>query len=537
MSARESALKAAAFDAAAAGLEVRAADGAPVLVNAASGAGVGPLPAEGRSERLVEGRARLIERRGFSFEGRDYWVVAGVDIDAQRRLQDDLFARAYFDAATGLPNRELFDRAIADLIAARPDGAPFAVVIIEIDRFSELIALHGAEAGDALAARIGERLASEAAPGDLVARVAPDGFCILVADPGAPQATLAACRRFADRAGEPCLVEGVEIFASANAGASLWPAGDATPEGLRRKARAAARAARRGGGGARLFEAEIERRERARAREENALRQAIRDRRIGCAFQPKYDFRANQIDSLEVLMRWLDEDGGWSTPGNLISLADEAGLITEITALVFEETLASLDALNDAFGRTVRLGFNIAARLACDTRFMRGFLERLAASGQARRFTLEITEEAFLPSGQFQARVLPMIREVGAHLSIDDFGAGYSSLATLADITADEVKVDRSLIIDIDKRPRSQSLLKAIESIGVALATEVIVEGVETEAEFFYLRDHTGIRVAQGYYFGRPIMLSGVEGGVAARARAKAAVLAPRFSRPRVGRD
>ncbi|HXT06353.1 MAG TPA: EAL domain-containing protein, partial [Roseiarcus sp.] len=324
-----------------------------------------------------------------------------------------------------------------------------------------------------------------------------------------------------------------EIFASASAGASFWPAADAAPEGLRRKARAAARSARRGGGGALLFEAEIEHRERERAREENALRQAIRDRRIGCAFQPKFDFRANAIDSLEVLMRWLDEDGVWSSPGNLISLADEAGLITEITALVFEEALASLDAINDAFGRNVHLGFNIAARLACDTRFMRGFLERLAASGQAQRFMLEITEEAFLPSGQFQARVLPMIREIGAHLSIDDFGAGYSSLATLADITADEVKVDRSLIIDIDKRPRSQSLLKAIESIGEALATEVIVEGVETEAEFVYLRDHTRIRVAQGYYFGKPILLSGVAGGVAARAQSKAAVLAPRFSRPR----
>jgi diguanylate cyclase (GGDEF)-like protein len=533
VSARETALKAAAFDACAAGLELRDADGALVLANAASGPGVGPLPREDRSERLVEGRARLVERRGLSFEGRDYWVVASLDVDAQRRLQDDLFARAYFDASTGLPNRELCDRAIADLIAGRRDLAPFAVVIVEIDRFSELVAFHGPEAGDALAARIGERLASEAASGDLVARVAPDSFCILVADPGGPQAALSACRRFADRASEPCLVEGVEIFASASAGASFWPASDAAPEGLRRKARAAARAARRGGGGARLFEAEIERRERERAREDNALRQAIRDRRIGCAFQPKFDFRANEIDSLEVLMRWLDEDGGWSTPGNLISLADEAGLIAEITSLVFEETLASLDALNDAFGHTVRLGFNIAARLACDTRFMRGFLERLAASDQAQRFVLEITEEAFLPSGQFQARVLPMIREVGAHLSIDDFGSGYSSLATLADITADEVKVDRSLIIDIDKRPRSQSLLRAIESIGEALATEVIVEGVETEAEFVYLRDHTRIRVAQGYYFGKPLMLSGVAGGVAERARIKAATQPPRFSRPR----
>ena len=151
---------------------------------------------------------------------------------------------------------------------------------------------------------------------------------------------------------------------------------------------------------------------------------------------------------------------------------------------------------------------------------MRDFLHELAASGHASRFMLEITEEAFLPSGQFQSRILPLIREVGAHISIDDFGSGYSSLATLADITADEVKVDRSLITDIDKRPRNQSLLRAIESIGEALATEVIVEGVETEAEFRYLRDHTRIRVAQGYYFGKPVMLSGVEGGVEWRERA-----------------
>ena len=125
-----------------------------------------------------------------------------------------------------------------------------------------------------------------------------------------------------------------------------------------------------------------------------------------------------------------------------------------------------------------------------------------------------------------------MIREVGAHISIDDFGSGYSSLATLADITADEVKVDRSLITDIDKRPRNQSLLRAIESIGEALATEVIVEGVETEAEFRYLRDHTRIRVAQGYYFGKPIMLSGVEGGVewreSANSRRRGSVARPR---------
>jgi EAL domain-containing protein (putative c-di-GMP-specific phosphodiesterase class I) len=252
-----------------------------------------------------------------------------------------------------------------------------------------------------------------------------------------------------------------------------------------------------------------------------SLRSAIRDRRIGCAFQPKFDFRAGVVDSVEVLMRWRDEHGGWSPPGALLDLAHEIGLTDDITRLVFEETISSLDAIEDSFGRGVPLGFNISARQAGDLTFMRGFAESLGATGQAHRFVLELTEEAFLPASQFQSRVLPMIREIGAKISIDDFGAGYSSLATLADITADEVKVDRSLIVGIHQRPRGQSLLRAIEAIGATLGAEVMVEGVETADEFAYLRDFTRIRVAQGYYFAKPLMLSERCGDGGARSRTR----------------
>ena len=501
------ALKAAAFDAAGAGLEIRDAFGARLLANGAAGE-TGVVGLEPRAERLIGGRSTLIEARGFAFAGSDYRVVACIDNDSQRRLQDELFARAYFDASTGLPNRALFDRAVAEMIASRPDGQPFAAVVVEIDKFSDIVAFHGGPLSEELASRFGERLSRGVGPNDLVARTNPDEFCVLVGEPGAAGDFAGGCEAWVKRASEPYLVDGVEVFVSACAGVCIWPTGESNAEELRRKARAAAREAGLANAYVRLYEAGIERRERARAKEENALRQAIRDRRIGCAFQPKVDFRSDTVDSLEVLMRWRDEDGAWSPPGNFLNLAHEIGLTNEITDIVFEETIASLDAVNEAFGRTPRIGFNIAARQACDTRFMRGFLERLSLSGHAARFVLEITEEAFVPSARFQDRILPMIREVGARISIDDFGSGYSSLAAVADITADELKVDRSLVTDIDKRPRSQSMLKAIESIGEALATEIVVEGVETEAEFAYLRDFTRLRVAQGYFFGKPLMLT-----------------------------
>jgi EAL domain-containing protein (putative c-di-GMP-specific phosphodiesterase class I) len=223
--------------------------------------------------------------------------------------------------------------------------------------------------------------------------------------------------------------------------------------------------------------------------------------------QPKVDFRSGELDGLEVLMRWRDESGAARAPGDSIAFALNAGLMNEMTRLVFEETLASLEAIDAAFGPHLRLGFNIAAQQAGDAAFMRAFADRLAASGHAHRFMIELTEEAFLLASQFQLQVAPMLREVGAKISIDDFGVGYSSLSTLAEITADEIKVDRSFITAIQDRPRNQGLLRAIESIGEALSTKVIVEGVETAEELAYLRDRTGIRVAQGYYFSPPILL------------------------------
>jgi EAL domain-containing protein (putative c-di-GMP-specific phosphodiesterase class I) len=128
---------------------------------------------------------------------------------------------------------------------------------------------------------------------------------------------------------------------------------------------------------------------------------------------------------------------------------------------------------------------------------------------------LELTEDAFVAKSQFQLHVLPMLREIGAKVSIDDFGTGYSSLSALADITADELKVDRSFISSIHERPRSQSVLRAIESLGHALGMTIVAEGVETFEELVYLQTSTRIRQAQGYYFSKPFFLEEAAGAVA----------------------
>ena len=487
-------------------VEIRTAAGARVYANPAADAA--PDPQHPRATVARSGRAELIEAADFRFGLDAYRVTAAFDIDDERRLQDELFQRAYFDPLTKLPSRAFFEEAVARSLGGASGESRFAVAAIGFDQFDSVNEFYGRLSGDALLAEAARRVGELVDNDDVAARFGGDQFAILMAKPGEPAAAMARIERLLARLRDPFFVDGVEILLSASAGLSVYPAHDAAAPGLIAKAEAAlSQAKRRYRGQVRLYDPAIAQRALEHARLEQSLRLAIRDRAFACALQPKVDFRAGKIAGLEVLMRWRDENGEARSPGDSIAFAVNLGLMNEMTQLLFEETLASLDAIDATFGPNLRLGFNIAAQQAGDIRFMRAFADRLAASGQAGRFMIELTEEALLRASQFQLQVAPMLREIGAKISIDDFGVGYSSLSTLAEIEADEIKVDRSFITAIHERPRNQGLLRAIESVGKALNTPVMVEGVETKDELAYLRDNTSISVAQGYLFSKPVMI------------------------------
>jgi len=174
---------------------------------------------------------------------------------------------------------------------------------------------------------------------------------------------------------------------------------------------------------------------------------------------------------------------------------------------VLAEIVKSIDLINETFGPDTTISINVAAKQAGNPEFMRPFAAALEATGFPTRFMIEVTEDAFVARSHFQDEILPVLRKIGVKISIDDFGIGYSSLSALADITADEIKIDRSFITDIHKRPRSQGILRAIESLSEALGMTVIAEGLESFEELAYLQAATKIRYAQGYYFSKPIFL------------------------------
>jgi EAL domain-containing protein (putative c-di-GMP-specific phosphodiesterase class I) len=262
-----------------------------------------------------------------------------------------------------------------------------------------------------------------------------------------------------------------------------------------------------GKGAAAFFDSGMEREALARMKVEQSLRLAILEKRFCCAFQPKVDIRTKEVQGIEALVRLRDDEGVIQAPGTFINLAVELGLIDELTHLVLAEIVKSIDLINETFGPDTTISINVAAKQAGNPEFMRPFAQALEQTGFPQRFLIEVTEDAFVTKTHFQDEILPIFRKLGVGISIDDFGIGYSSLSALADITADEIKIDRSFITDIHMRPRSQGILRAIESLSEALGMTVIAEGIETFEELAYLQAATKIRYAQGYYFSRPIFL------------------------------
>jgi predicted signal transduction protein with EAL and GGDEF domain len=357
-------------------------------------------------------------------------------------------------------------------------------------------------------AQVAHRIAAPARAADMLARTGSDEFGLLIQSVDNDPHLHASVEGLAEQLREPFHIDGFEIFTSASIGVSIFPEHGKSYEELRRNAESALyRAQSSAVGTAVFFDTSMHQSRQARMQLEQRLRLAIRDMQFRCAFQPKVDIRTRDVIGFETLIRWCDDDGEIQSPQGFVNLAAELGVINPITRFVLCEAIDSLGRLEEAFGPDKSISINVAAKQAGDMNFMRGLLDTLAQSGFAQRFIFEVTEDAFIATREFQTRILPMLRELGVRVSIDDFGTGYSSLSVLADITADEIKIDRAFITNIHQRPRSQSILRAIESVSQAVGMTVIAEGVESFEELAYLLAATRIRYGQGYYFAKPFLL------------------------------
>ncbi len=450
----------------------------------------------------------LTAHRPVRIADRNLLLSSSADISEQKAVEDQLFRSAYYDELTGLPMRRVIEHRANSLLRRDEPSTRFALAFLDIDNFKHINDYYGHAAGDALLVEVAKRLGLDLRDSDMLSRISGDEFLLLL-NPIQNEQEVAEYIHFTlQRLKAPFFIDGSEIFASTSIGVSLYPEHGRNYEELRQNADIAMyRVKSDGKGAAVFFDASMEREALARMKIEQSLRLAILEKRFCCAFQAKVDIRTQDIKGIEALVRLRDDEGVIQAPGTFINLAVELGLIDELTHLVLAEIVRSIDLINETFGPNTSISMNVAAKQAGNPEFMRSLAEALEATGFPERFMIEVTEDAFVTKSHFQAEILPIFRKLGVGISIDDFGIGYSSLSALADITADEIKIDRSFITDIHQRPRSQGILRAIESLSEALGMTVIAEGIESFEELAYLQAATKIRYAQGYYFARPIFL------------------------------
>jgi c-di-GMP phosphodiesterase Gmr len=453
-------------------------------------------------------RTLLVCQKPVRIHDRSLLVSTSFDFTARKQAEIELSKRAYFDDLTGLPNGSLLQAQVRQLLISSGGRCRFALAFLDIDNFKHVNDYYTHAVGDALLLKVAQRITAQIRSSDVLGRISGDEFLLVINPLDSDEFLEDLINTLLKELKEPFLIEGYEILTSASIGVSIYPDHGINYETLRQAADTAMYRVKEGAkGAAALFDSDMGRAMAARMAQEQRLRLAVRDGRFCCAFQPKVDIRTQEVVGVEALIRLRDEDSVIQAPGEFIGLAIELGLIDDITYLALAEIVRSMDLLDDAFGPHTTISINVAAKQASDPKFMSGFCEELKATTYANRFMVEVTEDAFLAKSQFQSHFLPTLREIGTRVSVDDFGTGYSSLATLTDVTADEIKIDRSFITDIHQRPRSQSVLKAIEALSDALGMTVIAEGVETFEEVAYLLAATRIRFAQGYYFAKPIFL------------------------------
>ncbi|MBV8823635.1 MAG: EAL domain-containing protein [Hyphomicrobiales bacterium] len=474
-------------------------------------------PGEFLTEEHVDGaggkRTLLTYRGVIQIDDQPLQLSTAVDITARKEIERQLTLLAYLDDLTGLPKQTFIKDHINEIIGQRGASTRFALAFIDLDNFKHINDYYSHSVGDALLAQTAQRMLAVTRSTDMVARISGDEFVVVI-DPVESAAQL---REHVDRIlGElkqPFYIEGFEVFSSASIGVSLYPDHGSNYEHLRRHADSAMYQAKIGSKGSiAFFDDEMGRTLSARMEMEQRLRLAIRDERFCCAYQPKVDIRNQEIVGFEALIRYRDDKGLVTGPGAFVELATEIGLMDAMTHFVLRESAKALQELDRTFRPNTTMSINIAAKLANNLTFMESLIEALVETGRAERFILELTEDALVTRNDFQTCVLPQLRKQGIRVSIDDFGTGYSSLSGLADITVDEVKIDRSFISGIQHRQRSQSVLRAVESICHAFGMTIVAEGIETFEELAFLQAATRIRYGQGYYFARPFFLEDFAG-------------------------
>ncbi len=436
-----------------------------------------------------------------------------ISVRTLRTMTEERHRLSVTDELTGLGNRRQLVRALeahfADEAERAEDGRRLAFLFIDLNRFKEINDSFGHPAGDELLREIGPRLRGAVRESDLVARLGGDELAVVLVDADADKARTAA-ERITRELDHPFTLRMMNARIGASIGIALAPTDAKDGNGLMWAADVAMYRAKLGGTPYAFYDQDLDGGMDALHLLEE-LRAAVEERQFVLHYQPQLDLRSGRVVAVEALIRWQHPRLGLVQPLKFLPLAEEAGLMRDLTVWALDEALAQ-GALWRRGGRILRVSVNISASNLLEAGFPELVQECLARHGlPAEALMLEITETSIITDFERSKAVIEHLRSLGVLVSIDDFGAGFTSLAYLSNLVVAELKLDRAFIECLGEggRDRDVDLVRATIDLGHAMGLRVVAEGVEDDPTLRVLQE-LGCDLAQGYFISRPMPAEGV---------------------------
>ena len=473
---------------------------------------------EGQLTRaLREGRDRkvlvaLSNGQYFEFSAREgnqeLGVITFEDVTQRVEAEDKVRSMARYDNLTGLPNRAYFHELVAETLSAGDRDRLCGLAVLDLDDFKSVNDTLGHPVGDGLIYAVAERLAAFASDTVKVSRFGGDEFMIFI-DHVEDQGHLSGIldNVFATLQGE-IDVAGHALRIQASGGAVLSRVRDTDVDAMTVKADLALYKAKElGKNDWRLFETSMDEAFRSRQLMKADLRAAIETGSLRVVYQPIVSTATMRIGSCEALCRWEHRELGPISPAVFIPLAEEMGIISEISHFVLQTACAECAQ----WPEQITVSVNLSAKDFRNRDVVERVRGALAASGLApERLEIEVTETALLDDKSLTRQYIEELKSLGVRIALDDFGTGYSSLSYLHKLPLDKVKIDRSFLIDVGQNPRSLELLKGIVNLCRLLGLSVTVEGVETFEQLKILSLQIKPDLVQGFLFGAALTASGI---------------------------
>ncbi|WP_341958071.1 EAL domain-containing protein [Pseudomonas sp. RC10] len=418
----------------------------------------------------------------------------------------ELTQLALHDTLTGLPNRILLaDRIEQAMRKVDSQGGLFALMFMDLDGFKPVNDAFGHHVGDQLLREVALRMRDNFHRHDTLARIGGDEFVLLVELEEVDDATTVASRQVS-LVGRPFNVQDHDLQVTVSIGISLYPGNGRTQQELLMNADAAMYHAKSAGkNGYSFFDASMNTNARNQLQLLQDLRIGLREGQFCLHYQPKFAAGSGTPVGAEALVRWNHPEHGLLMPDAFIGLAEKTGLIINLGEWVLNEACRQMRVWYDAGYTDWRIAVNLSALQFCHAGLVRSVATSLAAHGlPANCLTLEITETTAMSDADASMSVLQKLSEMGVDISIDDFGTGYSSLMYLKRLPANELKIDRGFVRDLEHDSDDAAIVSAIVALGQALNLRIVAEGVETSSQQNFLTE-LGCDSLQGYLLGVPL--------------------------------